>query len=499
MRTRFILAGLVLAFNIQAGGLVTCNDPGEQYVAWPTSDPVWEMCFLNVDASSATQGSSLEVRKVHYKGILAMERMHMPMLFAQYSSGLCYRDWKDTPSQFLQASGIEDPVRPAITTCDASVSMTQSVGNCPFQDVSPGGSGQVGNGADCTTGVQVEKYSDHMVLTTNHSASWYKYTARYIFHADGRIQPRFGFGNSTGTQSNNTHWHHGYWRINFDIDGPGNDEMFISTDLGETRQDQEFSDVRETLTADNNETVYSDEVTWVVRDSITGRGFRVVPGSGGNSQKGEIDDYAVPSDPSGVGHHEVDVMTTRYKLINGTLTEYSDTPGSNSLGNCIMQEEKLVGDAQSQNNLPENLVGEDIVFWYRTAVNDIAPDSMLCKTGGPTFYPIGNWDGDDVSPLAVNDQFVVDENSGQSILDVMSNDTDVDGGSNQIESVTQPENGTVTIDNDTQLVYEPTAEYCNDGQAMDRFHYTLNGGSFGLVEVSVNCVDNDLIFADSFE
>lgn len=476
-----------------------CNELGEQYVSWPTKNPIWEMCYLDVRDSSATQGSSLEVRKLHYNGILVMERMHMPMLFAQYTSGLCYRDWKDTASDFLRASAIENPVRAAITTCDASVDETEPVGSCPFADVSPGGSGSVGNAADCFSGVQVEKYPDHMVLTTNHSASWYKYTARYIFHADGRIQPRFGFGNSTGTQNNNTHWHHGYWRMNFDIDGPGNDEVFISDDQSDHLQAVEFADWRELLGQNNDPNVFTDEITWMVKDSVTGRGYRVVAGGEGVSQNGGIDDYAVPADPSGVMHHEVDVMVTKYKLINGTLTEYSDTPGSNSINNCNMQEENLVGNVSDPNNLPESLVGEDVVFWYRTAVNDIAPKGMLCKTGGPTLYPVGNWGSVDIPPTAVVDAYQVEENSMDNVLNVMSNDTDPDGGSNVIESVTQPNNGSVVISNDTQLLYTPDLDYCNDELPTDDFTYTLNGGSEGQVSVAVSCFDDDLIFKTGFE
>ena len=49
------------------------------------------------------------------------------------------------------------------------------------------------------------------------------------------------------------------------------------------------------------------------------------------------------------------------------------------------------------------------------------------------------------APVAVDDAFVVDEDD-PSVLDVLANDTDVDGDVLTIESVTQPEHGTVTID-----------------------------------------------------
>lgn len=345
-------------------GSPDCVGPGENKVSWPTNNPVWELCYLAPSDSSAAQGSSLEIRDAYYNGHLVLEKSHVPMLFANYNSSTCYRDWKNTNSDFLQADRVENPTRAAITTCDASVSETQAVFNCPFHDVSPGGSGTVGIAADCIQGVQVEKYADRMVLTTNHSAAWYKYSSRYTFYLDGSFQPRFGFGNSDGTNHSITHWHHAYWRINFDIDGPENDEVFIDN----TVQNTEFSDLRP----------MRRNKTWSVIDSVSGRGYEIIPSD---------EDYLVPVNPGGDGYHNVDVMATKYKIVPGLgIPEYSDTPGANNLGNCSMDETQLVNS--------ESLVGEDVVFWYRTAVEDIQNISLLCKSGGPIYQPIGDWTAD---------------------------------------------------------------------------------------------------------
>ncbi len=474
----------------------SCSQAGENYVGWPTVDPVWEMCYLNVADSSAEDGSSLEIRNIHFNGFLALERIHVPMLFASYETSTCYRDWKNTNSEFLQADQVENPSRAAITTCDASTEPNEVVNNCPFND--PNGSGQVGNSADCITGVQVEKYDDHMVLTTNHSAAWYKYTARYIFHADGRIQPRFGFGNSSGNSNGINHWHTGYWRVNFDIDGPNNDEIYIDDGQASTLQVDEFSDWRHEQPVQGTPVPLRNR-SWVVKDSVTGRGYRVVPDSEGDSQLGLVDEYALTADPSGRGFHMVDVMATKYKLVNGTLTEYSDTPGQNSLGNCSMDEGKLVGSSANP-GVPESLVDENVVFWYRTAVWDKANQGMLCKTGGPTFYPVGNW-GIDQAPLAVADAVSVDENSVDNVLDVMVNDTDDGLGDQYVESVTQPNDGSVVVGLDGMHVeYTPVTNYCNNAVVTDDFTYSLNGGSTATVAVVVNCLGlNDIIFVTDFE
>ena len=64
-----------------------------------------------------------------------------------------------------------------------------------------------------------------------------------------------------------------------------------------------------------------------------------------------------------------------------------------------------------------------------------------------------------------------DEDSGANNFDVRQNDTDIDSPVEQIDSVTQPANGTVVITNaGTDLTYEPDADYCNDGIADGRLH-----------------------------
>jgi VCBS repeat-containing protein len=95
----------------------------------------------------------------------------------------------------------------------------------------------------------------------------------------------------------------------------------------------------------------------------------------------------------------------------------------------------------------------------------------------------------DDAPVAVADSSSVEEDSGATAIDVLANDTDVDGGPKTIESVTQPANGTVEITGDgTGLTYKPDAEYCDEAEG-DSFTYTLNGGSEGTVAVEVKCVE----------
>ena len=78
-------------------------------------------------------------------------------------------------------------------------------------------------------------------------------------------------------------------------------------------------------------------------------------------------------------------------------------------------------------------------------------------------------------------------------IDVLANDTDVDGGPKSVASVTQPANGTVVITGGgAGLTYEPDPNYCNSppGGTPDTFTYTLNGGDSATVSVTVTCVDD---------
>ena len=81
-------------------------------------------------------------------------------------------------------------------------------------------------------------------------------------------------------------------------------------------------------------------------------------------------------------------------------------------------------------------------------------------------------------PVAVNDNKTVAEDDPATTIDVLSNDTDVDGGTKSFQSVTQPAHGTAAITNNgADLTYNPNADYCNGGSLTDDFNYTLNGGS----------------------
>ena len=133
------------------------------------------------------------------------------------------------------------------------------------------------------------------------------------------------------------------------------------------------------------------------------------------------------------------------------------------------------------------------------------PDANYCNTqpgGSPdTFtYTLNGGSTATVSvtvtcvddpPTAVNDSATVNEDAAATAINVLANDTDIDGGPKSVASVTQPTNGTVVITGGgAGLTYQPAPNYCNDppGTMPDVFTYTLNGGSTATVSVTVTCV-----------
>ncbi len=367
-----ILLGLFATGQVCAAIPTCLAAANENRVAWPsTQDPIWDMCWVRVSNSSGPRGSGLELRNIHFRGVLLVKRSHAPILFAEYKDGQggnCYRDWKDENSNLIAEPAVRNvlgtPVNfTATTNCDVSSLPDTAYGSCPF--------GQPGRtAADCGGAgvVALENLPNNlgMRITSQYTAGWYKYTARYVFGADGSIAPEFGFGNSDGTFNDITHWHHNYWRFDFDIDGAANDVVL----QGGVKQTAEFSALRG-----------RDEYSVV--DALGGFGYTITPGANDNT---------FPANQSGRNFHTTDVIGSLYKA-----NEYSDRT-TNALNDCTMTPNAIANG--------ENIDQKDVVLYYRASVRDTGlvngwagatADPMICKRAGPRFSLVGNFpiaDGD---------------------------------------------------------------------------------------------------------
>ncbi|MBL8245309.1 MAG: hypothetical protein JNL89_14005 [Rhodanobacteraceae bacterium] len=356
------LFALALLPATRSEAAVTCG-VGENLLSWPANNPVWQMCWLPPNQSVGPRGSGMELRNVEYNGFRVLKRAHAPMLFAEYTGNTCYRDWKDTNSNFLAEPQVRNQLGNSslfqpTTSCDRSSHPTQSYGLCPFQVAGR-------TSADCFSGVAIEDTGRSLVLTTQYSADWYLYTSRFMFYPDGSFDAQFGFGNRDGTGNGTTHWHHNYWRFDFDIDGSENNLLSIN----DVPQATEFTSLR-SLTGGPG----GIERTWEVRNTLSGRGYRLRPSS---------TDYDTPTNQSGRNFHLVDVIGTAY-----VANEYTDRGNTNNLGDCAMLSNNLANGA----DIGGGGAGSDVVLYYRSGVRDLTGvNSMICKSAGPLFTPIGNW------------------------------------------------------------------------------------------------------------
>ena len=137
--------------------------------------------------------------------------------------------------------------------------------------------------------------------------------------------------------------------------------------------------------------------------------------------------------------------------------------------------------------------GSDGTVVNQTSAVSYAPDADFCGNDSFTYILNGNSTAtvnvtvncvDDL-PVAVDDLATVYEDSSNNTMSVLVNDTDIDGGPMNIDSVGIASHGNAAI-NGTEIEYTPDADYCG----ADSFNYSLNGGSSATVFVTVNCVND---------
>jgi CshA-type fibril repeat protein len=98
-------------------------------------------------------------------------------------------------------------------------------------------------------------------------------------------------------------------------------------------------------------------------------------------------------------------------------------------------------------------------------------------------------------PVANDDAASTDEDT-PVVIDVLANDTDADGDTLTVDSVTQPANGTATINPDNTVTYTPDPDF----NGTDSFDYTISDGNGGTdtatVTVTVGAVNDPPVAND---
>ncbi len=101
------------------------------------------------------------------------------------------------------------------------------------------------------------------------------------------------------------------------------------------------------------------------------------------------------------------------------------------------------------------------------------------------------------NPVANDDSATTDEDSAV-IINALTNDSDIDGDTLTIDSVTQPANGAV-VNNGSDVTYTPNPNFNGN----DNFTYTLSDGNGGtstaMVTISVTAVNDAPVATDDIE
>jgi hypothetical protein len=124
------------------------------------------------------------------------------------------------------------------------------------------------------------------------------------------------------------------------------------------------------------------------------------------------------------------------------------------------------------------------------------PDANYCNDGGSPDQFVYTLNGGsqgivsatvtcvDDAPAAAPDSATLPQDAGPTPIDVLANDTDIDGGAKAVASSTAPAHGTATVAaGGTGVSYQPAAGHCGP----DEFTYSLNGGSSATVSITVTC------------
>jgi hypothetical protein len=351
--TRTVLLMLAaLAVHRQAAAQ-TC-DP-DHTIAWPDSNPVWQICWVSPPNSSGVDGSGLEVMNVYYNGKQVLYGGHVPVLNVLYDPGGCggiggsYRDWAHELVRFEADNVIRpdyaEPTVPPQTVCD-----------------------HPGTDAGNFAGVAAEKLADRLILTTQLTAGWYRYIHTWTFFLDGTLQPGFRFTAVDNTCTPLPHYHNVYWRLDFDIEGSDNDAI-----------DERDAGTWSTLTTEAQR-LRSPATgrTWRVRDKVTGNGYELIP---------------APDEDIADAWSVADMWALAY---GGT--ELDDGGATGGLdGDRAHMDQYVTG---------QGIDGTDVVFWYRAGFRH--EGGVDCETAGPTLRPIHV----DPPTLAIDDATVTEGNGG---------------------------------------------------------------------------------------
>jgi hypothetical protein len=220
---------------------------------------LWRFLAVRPAASSGTNGSGVELRFVDYKGKRLLYRAHVPILNVQYHNNACgpYLDWQ-WQEGMIEANGAD--VGPGFRLCSA-----------PAQTIL-----DTGQDAGNFLGTAIYVQGHEVVLVSEMQAGWYRYVSEWRLHTNGTIRPRFGFGATSSSCVCTKHYHHAYWRLDFDLRTAGHNLIREFNDPPLSGSSKWHTKRFETQRPRSP----SRKRKWRVQHTATGEAYDIMPGSG---------------------------------------------------------------------------------------------------------------------------------------------------------------------------------------------------------------------------
>lgn len=231
--------------------------PHARVRVWQGEELLWDLAVVRPSSSSGVNGSGVELRNVDYQGVRVLQRAHLPLVTVGYDDGEAVRTWLFEESAF-DAEGPE-PV--------------------PGYRVVEGGAPQTilerGQGGGGFRGVALWLEGQELVVVSQVEAGWHRYVCEWRLRADGAIQPRIAFAAVRNPRTGAAHVNHAYWRLDFDVVGPDNNQLQEHNDPTLPGQLARWHTIRyETRRARAPER----QRQWRVKTVRAPHGYAIVPG-----------------------------------------------------------------------------------------------------------------------------------------------------------------------------------------------------------------------------
>ncbi|MFP5319891.1 MAG: hypothetical protein ACLGI2_16555 [Acidimicrobiia bacterium] len=341
-----LLGGVDRECGLPDGPAESTPDPADgaqqaRVRVWRGEELLWDLVVVRPAGSSGSNGSGVELRLVDFQGVRAIHRAHVPIVNVAFDGGAASRNWLNEESAF-EAEG-DEPL-PGFRVCTSA----------------PRTIAERGEGGGNFRGVAVWLDGEELVVLSQVQAGWYRYVSEWRLGPDGTIRPRLSAGAVRNPVTCDPHTHHAYWRLDFDLVGPEQNQVQERNDPTLPGQLAPWHTIRY---ESQRRREAGRERTWRVRTVKSPHGYAIVAGPG----DGTADEFGAGDLWVLVQHPE----------------EFDDGEGfTTDPARARAQLDRFVSG--------ELVEREDVVVWYAAHARQEGGGSGGLTTMGPELQPF-NW------------------------------------------------------------------------------------------------------------